>query len=99
MYGYLNFYNSTLVHHKLPIYIVSLWNAFLLCIQTLMQHLYPDNFAEKCIANDLFTPINYICAFFTLEFCILTGININYICKCILNCNICGYPFVILHIF
>lgn len=79
MYGYLNFYNSTLLHHKLPIYVVSLWNAVLLFIQALMQHFYPDNFAEKCVSNELFTPINYVCAFITLEFCLLSGINIDYI--------------------
>lgn len=79
MNGYLNFYNHTLIHHKMPLYVVSLSNATILFIQALMQHFYPDNFAEKCISNHIFTPINYVCAFITLEFCLIAGININYI--------------------
>lgn len=81
MRGYLNFYNNTHIHHRMLFYLVSLWNAALLFIQTLMQHFYPNDFAEKCIENHALTPINYVCAFFTFEFCLVAGININYICK------------------
>lgn len=46
-----------------------------------MQHFYGDNFAEKCLQGGSFSPIGYLCAFISLEFCLLVGINITYICK------------------
>jgi len=79
--GYLDFYKTTQVHHKLPIYIVSLWNAALLLLQALMQYYYPDNFADKCINGGLLSPINYFAAFMTVEFCLICGVNINYILR------------------
>lgn len=81
MNGYLDFYKKTQLHHKLPLYVVSLWNAALLLIQAVMQHFYPDNFAEKCLSGDVLSPVNYICAFVTVEFCVIFGINVNYILR------------------
>ncbi|RZC04995.1 transmembrane protein 192 [Asbolus verrucosus] len=79
--GYLEFYQKTQVHYRLPLYIVSLWNAIMMLIQALMQQYYPDNFAEKCIKGGTMSPIGYLCAFITFEFCLIAGININYIVK------------------
>ncbi|XP_017776297.1 PREDICTED: transmembrane protein 192 isoform X2 [Nicrophorus vespilloides] len=81
MNGYLDFYKKTQVHHRLPLYIVSLWNAVILLLQALMQHFYPDNFAEKCLEGGLLSPINYFCALMTFEFCLIFGVNINYILR------------------
>lgn len=67
--------------HQLPLYIVSLWNATILILAALMQHFYPDNFAEKCISDGLLSPVSYLCALITFEFCLLFSININYIRK------------------
>lgn len=50
-------------------------------VQTLMQHFYPDDFAEKCIKGGALSPVSYLCALITLEFCLLAGVNINYISK------------------
>lgn len=55
-------------------------------VQTIMQHFYPDNFAEKCVQGGVMSPIAYICALITLEFFIIAGININYICKYVWKC-------------
>lgn len=77
--GYLDFYKKTQVHHRLPLYIVSLLNAIILIIQALIQQFYPDNFAEKCVKGGTMSPIAYLCAFITVEFCLIAGININYI--------------------
>lgn len=79
--GYLEFYKKTYTHHRLPLYIVSLWNCVILLLQTLMQHFYADDFAEQCVRKDLFTPLNYICAIITLEVCVLFGISTSYIGK------------------
>ncbi|KAJ3648898.1 hypothetical protein Zmor_020667 [Zophobas morio] len=79
--GYLEFYNNTAVHHRLPFYTVSLCSAVLVLIQALMQQYYPDNFAEKCINGGAMSPTGYLCALITFEFCLIAGININYIIK------------------
>lgn len=47
-------------------------------IQALMQHFYPDDFAEKCVKGGALSPLSYISAFLTLEVCVIAGININY---------------------
>ncbi|EFA05885.1 transmembrane protein 192 [Tribolium castaneum] len=79
--GYLEFYNKTHIHHRLPLYVVSLWNAVIMIIQAIAQQFYPDNFAEKCINGGTMSPIGYLCALITFEFCLIAGININYIFK------------------
>lgn len=60
---------------------MSTWLAFVALIQTLMQHIYADNFTEKCIQGGLLSPIGYLAALFTTEFCVVFGVDINYICK------------------
>ncbi|KAK9875523.1 hypothetical protein WA026_007912 [Henosepilachna vigintioctopunctata] len=79
--GYLEFYNKTHIHHRLPLYVVSLWNAVIMLIQTIMQHFYPDNFEEECLKGGTLSPLSYLCAFITVEFFLLAGININYIIR------------------
>ncbi|XP_056636208.1 transmembrane protein 192 isoform X1 [Diorhabda sublineata] len=84
--GYLDFYQQTQLHISLPFYVVSLWSVTLMFLQALMQHFYPDDFAEKCIKGGSLSPISYLCAIITLEFCVIAGININYIAK-VINFN------------
>ncbi|KAG5887697.1 hypothetical protein JTB14_002018 [Gonioctena quinquepunctata] len=79
--GYLEFDQKTKLHISLPFYITSLWSAVLMFVQALMQHFYPDDFAEKCVNGGAFAPISYLCALITLEFCVLAGINVNYMVK------------------
>lgn len=81
MNGYLDLYKKLYNSHRLPFYIVSLWNATILVLQTLMQHFYPDNFAKFCIEGDKLSPMNSLCAIITLEVCILFGISTSYIGK------------------
>lgn len=81
--GYLDFYTSTETHTSLPLIVVSLWTVLLLFVQTLMQHYYPDDFAEKCINGGSLSPKAYLCALITIEFCLLFGINVSYIMKVI----------------
>lgn len=61
--------------------MVSLWSVALLFVQTLMQHFYPDDFAEKCVKGGSLSPISYISALLTLEVCVIIGVNVNYIGK------------------
>lgn len=82
MNGYLDFYKNIYNHHRLPFYIVSLWNASLLFLQTIMQHLYPENFADYCLKSGWLTPLNSLLAVITVEVCILLGISTNYIGTC-----------------
>lgn len=77
--GYLGFYQKTKLHISLPFYVISLWSVALLLIQALMQHFYPDNFAEKCVNGGTLSPLSYVAAFLTLEVCIVAGVNVNYI--------------------
>lgn len=79
MNGYLDFYKKTQVHHRLPLYIVSLWNAGILLLQALMQHYYEDGFAEKCIKAGVLSPVSYFLALMTVEICVIFGVNIDYI--------------------
>lgn len=81
MNGYLDFYKKTQVHHRLPLYIVSLWNAGILLLQALMQHYYEDGFAEKCIKAGVLSPVSYFLALMTVEICVIFGVNIDYIVK------------------
>lgn len=69
--GYLEFYQKTYTLHRLPIYIVSLWNALLLIVQTLVQHIYPDDFVEQCIKGGIVTPVSYVTGFIWLESIVL----------------------------
>ncbi|VEN43820.1 unnamed protein product [Callosobruchus maculatus] len=79
--GYLEFHKESQVQVVLPLYIVSLWSVVLMFIQTLMQHFYPDDFAEKCLKGGALSPISYVCAFIIVESCIIAGVNVNYIMK------------------
>nr|CAI5847161.1 unnamed protein product [Callosobruchus analis] len=79
--GYFEFHKKSQVQVVLPLYIVSLWSVLLMFIQTLMQHFYPDDFAEKCLKGGALSPISYVCAFIIVESCIIAGVNVNYIMK------------------
>lgn len=79
--GYLDFYNKTNAHHRLPMYIISLWNTAIIVIQGIMDQFYPDNFSEKCVNSGAMSPLSFLCALITLEFCLIAGINITYIGK------------------
>lgn len=77
--GYLDFYNKIRIQHRLPFYVVSLWNAVIMLIQTIMHHFYPDNFEQECLQGGLLSPLSYLCAFITVEFLVIAGVNIDYI--------------------
>lgn len=81
--GYLEFCSSTETHTSLPLVIVSLWTVVLLFVQTLMQHYYPDDFAQKCLKGGSMSPKAYLCGLITLEFFVLSGVNISYMMKVI----------------
>ncbi|XP_050514076.1 transmembrane protein 192 [Diabrotica virgifera virgifera] len=81
--GYLDFYHQTRLHISLPFYIVSLWSVALMFVQALMQHFYPDDFAERCVKGGSLSPMSYLCAIITLETCLIFGVNVNYIAKVI----------------
>ncbi|XP_044738045.1 transmembrane protein 192 [Chrysoperla carnea] len=79
--GYLEFYRSTLNHHRYPFYIVSLWTTTLSIIQTLIQHFYLDNLESHCLNAGYLRPLTYYCSIITLEFLLLFVIIVNYIIK------------------
>ncbi|XP_062554616.1 transmembrane protein 192-like isoform X1 [Armigeres subalbatus] len=79
--GYHDFHRSTSRHRSVPLQIVSLWNTFLLAIQTLIQHYYGDSFAEKCVIVGLLSPIVYITLFCSLETVVLGFVHGFYIAK------------------
>ncbi|KAI4468621.1 transmembrane protein [Holotrichia oblita] len=79
--GYLEFYKRTQVTHRLPFYIVSLWVTFICLIQSIMHHFYAENFTQKCLQGNLLSPIGYMCALITTEFCIVFVVNLCYIIR------------------
>lgn len=79
--GYHDFHRSTTQHKAVPLQIVSLWNTFLLAIQTLIQHYYGDSFAEKCIVGGYLSPIVYITMFSSLETSVFCFVHGSYIAK------------------
>lgn len=80
--GYLEFYQHTHQHSRIPFYIVSLWNAVLLAFSTAMHHLYKD-FRQQCNISGFLKPVNYLCVFIAVETTILAYVIVMYICKVI----------------
>lgn len=79
MNGYLEFYKKTQTHHQLPFYIVSMWTAVILLLQTVMQNFYPDDFLERCVKGGFLSPICYICVILSLEFLVILFVSGKYI--------------------
>jgi len=83
--GYHDFYRSTSVHKGLPLYIVSLWNTFIMAVQTLIQHFYGANFGLHCV-QVMFSPIVYISMFSCVETILFMAVHGCYIKK-VVNFN------------
>ncbi|KAL0269404.1 UNVERIFIED_CONTAM: hypothetical protein PYX00_007149 [Menopon gallinae] len=75
--GYLEFYQKTHHHSRLPFYVTSIWNAALLAVETLVHEKY--DLQSKCVSDGFMTPMNYLCFFITLEIVILIPILIVYV--------------------
>ncbi|XP_069671713.1 transmembrane protein 192 isoform X1 [Periplaneta americana] len=76
--GYLEFYRQTHSHSRIPLCIVSLWNAVLLVLSTVFQHLYED-FRQQCTVSGFAKPVNYLCIIIAVETVLLTCTIILYI--------------------
>lgn len=81
MNGYLDFYKKIYNHHRLPFYVVSLWTANLLFVQTLIGHIFRDKFERQCLEGAAFTPSNSLLCLISVEMAVLLVINFNYISK------------------
>lgn len=77
--GYLEFYQSTYTLHRLPVYVVSLWNSFLLIVQTLSLHYFPDGFFDSCIKSGIASPIVYVTVIVIVENVVLSYVHGRYI--------------------
>lgn len=80
MNGYHNFYRATSLHKGIPLHTVSLFNTFVLGIQTFMQHQYGPDFISHCF-KELFSPTNVIVLFNGLETLLLIATHGLYISK------------------
>ncbi|XP_023714736.1 transmembrane protein 192 isoform X2 [Cryptotermes secundus] len=80
--GYLEFYQHTHQHSRIPFYIVSLWNTVLLALSTAFSHLYKD-FRQQCNISEFLKPVNYLCVFIAVETTVLAYFMVIYICKVI----------------
>ncbi|XP_021917703.1 transmembrane protein 192 isoform X2 [Zootermopsis nevadensis] len=80
--GYLEFYQQTYSHSRIPFYIVSFWNALLLVSSTLLQHLYED-FKQQCSVDGFSKPVNHLCVFIAVETAVLACVILLYIRKVI----------------
>lgn len=80
MNGYHEFYRTTLLHKGVPFFIVSLWNTVILCIQTIMQQYYRDDFFNHCHKQFL-SPTTYVVLFSVLETIILVAVHGYYIVR------------------
>ncbi|KAL1513682.1 hypothetical protein ABEB36_003059 [Hypothenemus hampei] len=83
LHGYLDFYKDIQCHGNLPFLVVSLWTVALSLVQNVMQHYYLDDFTNKCLKGGSMSPRAFLCAFITMEFCVLLGINVSYMMKVI----------------
>lgn len=77
--GYLDFYQSTYQHIRIPLFITSLWNACYLLLAAILHHTHKTNYEEYCRASEWLTPINYIFFLTTLELMIIIPVYANYI--------------------
>lgn len=80
MHGYHEFYRATLIHKGIPLQIVSLWNTVILCIQTIMQQYYREDFFNHCTRQFL-SPTTYVVLFSVLETIILVAVHGYYIVR------------------
>ncbi|KAK6621466.1 hypothetical protein RUM44_001273 [Polyplax serrata] len=78
--GYLEFYQKTQHHSRIPFYISSLWNTILLLLSTLFHDQYHD-LESRCKSNGFLTPMNYACFIITLENVFMIPTIVYYICK------------------
>lgn len=60
--------------------IVSLWNTVILCIQTIMQQYYREDFFNHCI-REFLSPTTYVVLFSVLETIILVAVHGYYIVR------------------
>lgn len=80
MNGYHEFYRATSLHKGIPLHTVSLWNTVILGIQTIMQHLYGNDFFNHC-PKSFFSPTTYIVLFCAFETVILIAVQGWYIVR------------------
>lgn len=80
--GYLEFYQQIHGHGQIPFYIVCLWNAVLLVLNTVFHHLYND-FRQQCSVSGFSKPVNYLSIFIAVETAVLACVIITYVCKVI----------------
>jgi len=70
------------VHGQIPFYIVCLWNAVLLVLNTLFHHLYND-FRQQCSVSGFSKPVYSLSIFIAVETGILACVIIPYVRKTI----------------
>lgn len=79
--GFHNFHRETHTHKSIPFYIVNLWTATYLGVQTLMHQYYADDFLPKCVLAEFYSPIVYSTLFSGTETFILAIVHGTYINK------------------
>lgn len=77
--GYLDFYQSTYQHIRTPLFIVSLCNTFYLFLAVVLHQIHKADYSIYCKSSELFTPLNYIFLFTTIEVFIIVPTYVNYI--------------------
>lgn len=77
--GYLDFYQSTYQHIRTPLFIVSLWNTFYLFLAVVLHQIHKADYETYCKSSELFTPLNYILLFTTIEVFIIVPTYVNYV--------------------
>lgn len=69
------------MHKSVPFYIVNLWSATYLGIQTLMHQFYGTDFLTKCMIAEFLSPVVFSTLFSVTETFLLTIVNGTYITK------------------
>lgn len=92
--GYLDFYKQTQLLHRSPLYVVSLINTTLMLLQGLMQHIYQDEFQNKCLKGGPFSPVGYLSIIISFEFFVIAVVSISYTCKYTFLYNLFQYDFL-----
>ncbi|XP_012273784.1 transmembrane protein 192 isoform X2 [Orussus abietinus] len=80
MAGYLDFYQSTYRHIRIPFFIVSLWNTTYLLLAAIFHHTHKTDYDMYCRSSKWITPVNYVLVFTSLELItIIVPVYIYYI--------------------
>ncbi|XP_053985360.1 transmembrane protein 192 isoform X1 [Hylaeus volcanicus] len=81
IHGYLDFYQSTYQHIRIPLFIASLWNVCYLLLAVILHHTHKVDYEAYCRSSEWLTPLNYLILLTSMELTIIVPAYVHYIKK------------------